>query len=166
MSDDHTEIAFGIDLRNDEQTNFYIKNLETNKIHKKVFYDTHNVQFSADGKSILYVTANDQKRQCNIHLHVLGTDSYNIIYHEKDESYYLDIGVTKDKKFFVINCVTKKNSEIMVLDRNQGVDLKVIFSRARNSKAIAYHSDDRFFILTDIDNVYDFKVVTLSSQDF
>lgn len=59
MSDDHTEIAFGIDLRNDEQTNFYIKNLETNKIHKKVFYDTHNVQFSADGKSILYVTAND-----------------------------------------------------------------------------------------------------------
>lgn len=54
----------------------------------------------------------------------------------------------------------------MVLDRSEMKDLKVIFSRARNSKAIANHSKDRFFILTDIDNVYDFKVVTLSRQDF
>ena len=96
-------------------------------------------------------------------MHVLGTDSDVILYHEKDESYYLDIGVTKDKKFFIINCVTKKNSEIMVLDRREMKDLKLLFSRARNSKAVAYHSDERFFILTDIDNVYDFKVVTLSS---
>ena len=44
--------------------------------------------------------------------------------------------------------------------------MKKVFSREHDSKGVLYHAGDRFYILTDKDNVFDFKVVTLSDEDF
>ena len=41
-------------------------------------------------------------------------------------------------------------------------DLKCIFNKKKNAKAIVHHANDSFYILSDVDDVYDFKVITLS----
>ena len=66
MSDDHSHICFGIDARNDEDTEFYIKNVNENFIYREKYSDTYNMKFSADGKIVYYVKTDENRRQSEI----------------------------------------------------------------------------------------------------
>lgn len=49
----------------------------------------------------------------------LKTGNKKVIYEDNDPTHYVDLGVTKDKKFLVISSNTKEDSEILVLERNE-----------------------------------------------
>ena len=49
ISDDHKYVAFGIDLRSNEEIVFMIKNTQTGTLLKEKLFDVSNVKFMADG---------------------------------------------------------------------------------------------------------------------
>ncbi|KRX02134.1 hypothetical protein PPERSA_06329 [Pseudocohnilembus persalinus] len=172
ISDCHNFVAFGVDLQSNENIQFFIKDVRKNKILKDRLENVKNICFAADSQSLIYVQHDGKHWTNKVFYHQIGTsqNSDQLLFQEKDESYYLDIAVTKDKKFFIINSASKQNSEIIVFDRYlhhpSSKNLQTIFSRNRQNRAFANHSRDKFYILTDADGVYDFKIVTIDDTQF
>ena len=49
----------------------------------------------------------------------LKTSNKTVVFQDDDPTHYVDLGVTKDKKYFVISSNTKEDSEILVLKRDE-----------------------------------------------
>jgi protease II len=58
-------------------------------------------------------------------------------------------------------------SEVYVMERNSDKKnkLKCIFSRKLESKAFVSHCENNFYILTNKDGVFDYKIVRLDDKD-
>lgn len=85
-------------------------------------------------------------------LHQLGTrqDEDKLIYEEKDENYYLDIQLTKDKQYFIILCSSKTANEILAIDRNQNqINLKTLYPRHKQAIVYCSHHEKGFYFLTN-----------------
>ena len=69
-----------------------------------------------------------------------------------------------------INSMTKLHSEIRVVDRkhknswSETENIITLFPRSRMARAFASHSGETFYLLSDCDGVYDFKVMTLEDS--
>lgn len=125
------------------------------------------MKFSADGRSVYY-TVRDENHWINkVFLHQIGTltAADTLVYEETDPRYYLDLAVTKDKKYLTITSSTKVNSEVHILDRQKADSkLRCIFPRELGAKAFTSHSESHFYILTNKDKVYDYKIVRLGDE--
>ena len=54
ISDDHNMIAFGLDLKNDENTVWMIRNIKEDKIYRDKLYGCANAKFTEDGTALIY----------------------------------------------------------------------------------------------------------------
>lgn len=82
------------------------------------------------------------------------------------EVYFTDLSVTKDQKWFVITTCNKEYTEIWVKDRqNENSEFVCIFKRSLKFKAFCNHAENSFYLLTNMDNVYDLKIVKLEDQN-
>ncbi|EAS03452.2 peptidase S9A prolyl oligopeptidase domain protein beta-propeller (macronuclear) [Tetrahymena thermophila SB210] len=168
FSDCHRYIAVGVDLKNDEHQTFFIKDVKSNVFLNDRLEDVFNVKFSKCGNYLYYVKQDDRLWSNAIYKHKIGSEMSKdeLIYQEKDESFYLELMQSKDKKYLFIDCRSKANSEIHALDRETG-EIKCLVKRSDNCKAFLNHVNDKFFALVNKDlktkeNCYDFKVITMS----
>ena len=75
------------------------------------------------------------------------------IFIDDNPTNYIDIGVTKDKKFLVISSSTKEDSEIWVMERGPAVKQvlpRKLVARVKDAKAHADHLRDFFVIVTTL----------------
>ena len=49
----------------------------------------------------------------------LKTAAKSIVFEDKEPTHYVDLGMTKDKKFLIISSNTKEDSEVLVLPRDE-----------------------------------------------
>ena len=75
---------------------------------------------------------------------------------DDDPTHYIDLGVTKDKKFLVIASNTKEDSEIWVLPRAADPSQQVLtpiklVNRIKDVKAHIDHLRDFFVTITTLD---------------
>ena len=89
----------------------------------------------------------------------------SIIFEDKDQTHYIDIGLTKDGRYLIINSNTKEDSEVWSLDRdnpNQPINL---IPRRKNVRSHVDHLRDFFIMITNfgVKNM-NYKLTTL--QDF
>jgi len=93
------------------------------------------------------------------------------LFTEESDAYWVDITIAKDKKFLIINSSSKIHSEIRVwplkiVDKSLVLnEIKCIFPRALNSRAFCEHARENFYFLTDLDDVFDLKVITLADSE-
>ena len=123
MSDNHSLLAFTVDIEHNEIMTGGIKDL-TKQEHLPhfVFHNVHTMEFgSGDQPRYLYYTeaTKEDNRPWRVMKVDLMTNKKNVIFEDKDPTHYVDLSVTKDKKFLVISSNTKEDSEIFVLERNE-----------------------------------------------
>ena len=88
---------------------------------------------------------------------------------DPDQTHYVDIGVTKDGRYLVINSNTKEDSEVWVVDRDQPevvLPTKLI-QRRQNVRAHIDHLRDFFVMITNHGvKTKNYKLTTLQDTKY
>jgi len=120
VSDDNNFLAYGVDEVSRRQYTIYIKNLTTGEILKDAIPNTEaDACWAADNKTIFYtakhpVTLLSEK----IKRHTIGTNANAdvTVYHEKDNTNYIGVVRSKNKKNIFIYSGGTLSSEIFLID--------------------------------------------------
>ncbi len=167
VSPDNAMAAFGVDTVSRRQYTIRIRDLESGTVlPDRIENTTGSAVWSNDNKTIFY-TAKDPVtlRADKIYRHKLGTssDQDELVYHETDETFNTFVYKTKSRKYIIIGSHSTLTSEYRYQDADRPYDEFRIFSpRERGLEYSIYHYEDQFFILTNKDNAFNFKIMKAS----
>lgn len=130
LSDDHQKALFIADVNRTERPVMGIKDLKSGKIIDFI-PNVSGAEWSKDGNSIFYSQPDGLNRPYVIKKHTLGNDfsQDQVILTETDESFYLDLSQTKDKKYSLLYSNSKTTSGVWVIDRETGQMREVVHKR-------------------------------------
>ncbi len=161
VSDDGNLLAYTTDNTGYRQYTLAIKDLRTGALLPETVERVDTVLWATDDKTIFYVTEdNVTKRSDSFYRHVLGTDNYDLVFHEADELYDMGAFRTRDKAFIVVESGSKTTSEARVLRADKPEEaLRVIVPRSSDHRYFVDHRGDRFYIRTN-DHAKNYRLVT------
>ena len=111
------------------------------------------VVWNADGSSVLYVEKDpDTLLGTRVRRHVLGTDpsADPVVYEEADDSFYLDVGRSKDGRYLYIYSQSTVSTEQRCADAaDPDLEFRVLIERERDHEYHAEHFDGRWIIRTN-----------------
>ncbi|WP_320814916.1 S9 family peptidase [Flavobacterium sp.] len=164
ISEDNKWATFGLDLVSRRQYAIQIKNLQTGEIlSEKIENTTGGATWASDNKTIFY-TKKDPKtlRSDMIYKHVLNTDSKKdeLVFHEKDDTFYTTVYKDKSKKYLVIASSSTLTTEFQTLDASTpNGTFKVFQKRVRGLEYSISHFANHFYVLTNSDKATNFKLM-------
>jgi oligopeptidase B len=159
VSDDSNLLAYTTDNVGFRQYKLHIKDLRTGKLLPDTAERVTSISWAADNKTLFYATEDAQtKRSDQVHRHVLATDAAAdpVVFHEKDERYYVELERTRDDKYLVISSGSHMTSEeqFVAADTPTG-NWKLIEPRKEGVKYYADEGEDIFYIrVNDTDPSY------------
>lgn len=119
MNDDHSLIAFTIDIGNTEKLTGGIKDMTTNEVLKNIKLEgISQMEFGRGRDTLFFVETDAMNRPFRVMRKDLTTMADTTIFVDHDQTHYVDIGITKDGKYLLINNNTKEDSEVWVIDRD------------------------------------------------
>ncbi|EQC41065.1 hypothetical protein SDRG_02119 [Saprolegnia diclina VS20] len=161
VSPDGKYLAYTADRDGNEQFEAFVKNVTTGQT-RRVHGNVRSIEWGT--ANCLYYTVPDAYyRPHHVYRHALsGTSQDELIYVEHDPSVFLDVVLTKDQQFVLINANSKQSSEVHALDASDRT-ARPITLRARQDHThyFADHSDGAFYIVTNADNAANYKIVRL-----
>lgn len=120
MNDDHSLIAFTIDIGNTERLTGGIKDMKKNEVLKNIKLEgVSQIEFGRGHDTIFYVETDQMNRPYKVKKLNIVTNQESTVFVDPDQTHYVDIGVTKDGRYLVINSNTKEDSEVWVVNRDQ-----------------------------------------------
>jgi protease II len=158
MSDDHSRSVFILDIGNTERLTAGVKDMTSNKVLPIRLKNVSQVEFGSNNNILFYTETDHSNRPCKVKMLNLETNFETSIYRDDDPTHYIDLGVTKDKKFLIIASNTKEDSEIWILPRSADPSKQVLtpiklISRIKDVKAHIDHLRDFFITITTLDSV-------------
>ncbi len=170
ISPDNTHAAFGVDTVSRRKYTIRIKNLVTGEIYPDTIETTTGGStWAADGKTLFYTKKDDETlRSDKIYRHVVGTPVIDDveIFNEKDDTFNTFVYKTKSQKYIVIGSSSTLTSEYRVLKADDPTgDFKIFQPRVRGLEYGIAHYEDHFYILTNIDNAKNFKVMKVAEEN-
>jgi oligopeptidase B len=156
--------AFSVDFVGRRIYTIQIKNLATGEIlADKIENAEGSAVWANDNKTLFYTTQDKiTLRSDKIFKHVLSTDSKEdeLVYEEKDETFNVDISKTKSRKYLIIESGSTLTTEYQILLADNPNDkFKVFQKRNRGLEYSIEHFDDSFYVLTNLDNATNFKLM-------
>lgn len=170
VSPDNKWVAYGVDTVSRRKYTIHIKNLETNEILKETIpLTTGGSTWANDSKTLFYTKKDEQTLRSNqIFRHIKGTPaaSDKLIFTEEDETFGTYIYKTKSEKYLVIGSYSTLTSEFQILDANKpNGDFKVFQPRTRGLEYSISHFGDQFYIVTNLNNATNFKLMKTSESN-
>jgi len=164
ISPNNKYTSFGVDTVSRRKYTLYIKDLETgNLLKESIPVTTGGAIWANDNKTLFYTRKDDQTLRSNrIYKHRLGTDPEEdeLVYEEKDETFNCFIYKTKSKKHLVIGSYSTLSNEYRILEANRpNGNFRVFQPRIRGLEYSISHYNSDFYILTNIDNASNFKLM-------
>ncbi len=157
ISPNHQLLAYSTDTTGGESYTLYIKDLNTGQLLSDQIPNTYySVEWANDNQTLLYTTLDAAKRPHKLHRHQLGSDPAAdvLIYHETDESFFLDVSKTRSKAYLLMELENINTSEVHYLEADQPTgDFKVISPRQSELEYSVEHHSDQFLIVTNVDAV-------------
>ncbi|MEZ5710019.1 MAG: S9 family peptidase [Blastomonas sp.] len=165
VSPDHRLIAYAVDDNGSERFEVRVRNLETGEMLADVIPGTlSSLVWRADSGAFLYSLANEQWRTDNARLHVLGTPVEQDVelYHEDDEGFRVDIGLTSSEKYIVIATGDHETSEVRLLPADDPLAEPLLVSPRRKGREYEIEErDGTLYILTNDEHI-NFRLATAS----
>jgi oligopeptidase B len=167
VSQDNQILAYAEDAVGRRQYVVRFKNLQTGELYPdEITGVSPNLVWADDNKTLFYVE-NDPETLLTVRVksHVLGTPASQdkLVYEEKDDSFYMGIGRTRDDKFICISVESTVSSEQRCSPAaNPGV-FTVLAPRQRDVEYSADHLDGRWVIRTNW-GAKNFKLMTAPSD--
>lgn len=154
VSPDNTLMAYGIDTVSRRQYTLLVKNLMTGEVYSENIPNTSAaVAWAADGRSFFYVLNDPQTlRSYKVMQHHLGEDSSKdrLVFEEKDETFYVDVSVSKSKQYIFIKSSSTVSTEVRWVSSTQADAAFAVFQpRERDLEYSVEHFEDQFYIITN-----------------
>ena len=167
ISEDNRLISFGVDTLSRRKYTIYVKDLETGEIlDENIPLTTGSAVWANDNKTMFYTRKDEQTLRSNqIFKHILGTNQSEdkLIYTEEDETFGTYVYKTKSKKFLIIGSYSTLTSEFRFVKANEpNEEFKIFQPRQRGLEYSVYHYDDSFYVLTNLDNATNFRLMKTS----
>lgn len=158
VSPDNTMIAYGVDTVSRRIYTIKIKSLETGELLSDVLEGTTGgLVWSNDNKTVFY-TKKDKLtlRSYQIYRHILGTEQSEdeLVFEEKDDTFYSFVYKTKSQKYIVIGSGHTLTNEYHYLDANTPTGEFTKFQSRDLEGNLEYgisHYKDKWYIRTNLD---------------
>jgi len=156
--------AYSIDTLSRRLYTIRIKNLQTGEVlNDQIINTSGGFAWANDNKTLFYTNRDsDTLRNDKILRHEIGTKSKDdkIVFHEKDNTFYTSVSKSKSNKFIIISSHSTLTSEFQFLDANKPSDNFRLFSqRKRGLEYSINHYEKFFYIITNIDNAKNYKLM-------
>ena len=164
VSENNKVAAYGIDTVSRRQYTIRFKNLETGEIYpEEIENTTGGAVWANDNKTIYYSRKDEETLRSNqIFKHILGTDASEdeLVFEEKDETFYTYVYKTKSKKYIIIGSNSTLTSEFQYAPADNGTsEFELVQERTRGLEYAIAHYKDHFYIQTNKDGATNFKLV-------
>ena len=167
VSPDGRWLAYSTDFSGDERFTLRVKDLRTGEVLADevpgTFYGT---AWSADGSTLFYLTVDEAWRPYRVWRHTVGTPASQdqLVYEERDERFWVGVGLTRSERFIVIDAHSKITSEVRVIPADDPTaDPVLVAPRRQGVEYSIEHHGDRFLILHN-DGAEDFALAYTSAD--
>jgi len=163
ISPDNTKMIYGEDTVSRRQYKLFLKDLSTGKTTSLgIENTTGSAIWASDNNTIFYTSKNAETLLTEkIFRHSIGEDSSKdvLVYHEKDNTNYIGVGRSKNRKYIMIYSSSTTSSEIRYLESdNPFGQFKIFQPRMKDVLYDITPLEDKFLILTNKDAL-NFKIV-------
>ena len=169
VSFDHTRLAYSVDHSGNETFALRFRDLGTgDDLADEVAETYYGGAWSADGSRFFYTTLDHAHRPYRIWQHVLGQDQAQdtLVVQEDDERFEVDLGLTRDRLFIMIEVISSTTSETLVIPSDQpDTAPKVLIPRNPGVRYMAEHHRDRWLVVTD-DNAPNGRLISFTTGAF
>ena len=164
VSQDNRWLVYGDDTNGRRQYTLRVKDLQTGKVLDDAIPGTAGYGVWADDNTSFFYIENDPETllSTRVKKHVVGTDPKDdaLVYEEKDDTFYMGVGRTRDDKYIVIGLDSTVSNETRYAPAADPGEFKVLAPRARDVEYDADHFDGRWVIRTNDAKATNFKIVT------
>lgn len=164
QSTDHKLLAWAYDDKGSEYYSMQLRDIESGKDLDYRIEDTGGGGvFCADSKFVFYIRLDDNHRPSKLFRHEIGTDPANdvLVYEEKDSGFFMGVGKTQSGDTILIDIHDHETSEVWMIPANRPETPPVLI--APRDTGVEYSVDDHgdtLYILTNLGDAEDFKIVT------
>jgi oligopeptidase B len=169
VSPDEQLVAYAEDTTGRRNYNVKIRDLKTGKdLPDQLVGIDASIAWSADSKQLFFVEKDKQTLLGNkVRRHTLGQDvgKTELLYEEKDTSFYMGVGNTDDNQYVMIWLGSTVSNEMLVLkSADKSGKFKSIAPRQRDFKYEVDHLGDRWIIKTDWE-APNFRLMSVKDTD-
>ncbi|AWA30688.1 oligopeptidase B [Flavobacterium magnum] len=164
ISPDNMQVAFGVDVVGRRIYTIRMKNLVTGAVlPDEIENTTGNSVWANDNRTIFY-TRQDKVtlRSDKVYRHKSGSDPINdvLVYHEKDDTFAVEVSKTKSRKYIMIESGSTLTTEYRFLEADHPeADFNVFQERIRGLEYTVSHYGNHFYIRTNADKAENFKLM-------
>ncbi|MCW5558062.1 MAG: S9 family peptidase [Verrucomicrobiae bacterium] len=168
VTQDNQLLAYAEDASGRRQYEVRFKNLETGETYPDVIKGVSpNLVWAGDHRTLFYVE-NDPETLLTkrVKKHVLGTPAAQdtLVYEEPDDSFYMNIGRSRDDRFLTITVESTVSSELRYAPADKPDVFVILAPRERDLEYAADHLGGRWVIRANADGAKNFKLVTAPSE--
>src|SRR5690349_21857049 len=148
VSDDQNLLAYTIDYVGYRQFSLHVKDLRTGTTLPDTMERVDNVAWAANN-STLFLTTEDEvtKRANRAWRHTLGQTGFDPLYEEKDETFFIGMHKTRDKKYLLLSAASTVTTEFRYLKADQPKsDFTVFLPREKQHRYFLDHRENLFYI--------------------
>jgi len=164
VSQDNRWLVYGDDTNGRRQYTLRVKDLQTGRLLDDAIPGTAGYGVWADDHRTFFYIENDPETllSTRVKKHVVGTDPKDdvLVYEEKDDTFYMGVGRTRDDKYIVIGLDSTVSNETRYTSAANPGAFTVLAPRARDVEYDADHFGGRWVIRTNADGAKNFKIVT------
>lgn len=144
----------------------HVKDLRTGETLPDTTERVTSVEWAADNRTILLTTEDPvTKRSHRLWRYAIGSNAFELVYEEIDESYDIALGKTRDRKFILLGIESKDTTEFRYLSATNPHEAPVIFlSREKGHRYYPDHREGLFYIRTN-KGATNFRVVIVPLDD-
>ncbi|MCY7283810.1 MAG: oligopeptidase B, partial [Cyanobacteria bacterium CAN_BIN43] len=150
VSPDHQLLAYSVDTSGAELYTLFFLDLNTRELYPETIPETYySFAWGNDCRTVFYTQVDAAHRPFKLFRHQLNTAiaGDTLVYHEPDDSYYLNIGKTRSEAYLIMSLSSKITSEVHYLEAdNPTGEFQVIRPRTVGVEYDIEHHNDVFYI--------------------
>ncbi|OWM72645.1 hypothetical protein CDL15_Pgr013113 [Punica granatum] len=162
VSPNNNLVAYAEDTKGDEIYTVHVIDVETGTpIGKPLANVTSDLEWAGD-KTLVYTTIDEIHRPYKVWLHKLGTDqsSDTCLYHEKDDTFSLELHASESKQFLFVSSESKTTTVALYLNVSKPEEgLKILMPRVDGVDLSFSHRGNHFFIRRRTDEFFNSELL-------
>jgi oligopeptidase B len=160
VSDDGTLLAYSTDETGFREYTLVVKNLRSGELLPFRVEQASSAAWSADGRTLFYVTEDEAKRPFRVFRHELGSEEHTLVYEEADEAFRVGVGRTRSGAWLLMYTSSHTTSEARYLAADTPAGAWQLFApRERDREYDLEHQGDRWIVRVN-DTGRNFRIVT------
>lgn len=152
LTPDHMMLAYAVDTVGRRFYDIHFRDLKTRKnLDYKIPATTGSFTWANDGKTFFFAKQHPKTlRAYQIFRGRIGSDQFELVFEEKDETFHLSVGKSLNQQTIMIHTQSTLSTEVLLLDPNAPEKpAHVFWPREKKHEYGVTDGGDRFFIVSN-----------------